>query len=243
MSQSYFPKPERIRLFGDIEADVFELGDDARTVVMISRMPPGAEAPPHEHAEHQIGMCLSGAYRMRVGDEQRDLKALKGAYWVPGGETHGAMNIGSTTAITLDIKRFPKPEQEGQSTPCAPEVRFLDMTPARSIKGGLNLNFFVGPWFEIMLSVLEPDALMPRHAHRGVQIGIGLEGEYRMDVGDETQRFSGNCVYFAPDHIPHMGHNDTDKPATSLNIFIPPRWNLLPKRVRKTIKEKSDAIR
>ncbi|WP_372426698.1 cupin domain-containing protein [Salinarimonas chemoclinalis] len=231
---AYFPEPTRTRLFGEIEADVFRLGDAADTVVMITTMPPGAAAPPHEHAEHQIGMCLSGSYRMRVGDEERRLDALRGAYWARGGEIHGAVNESDVPAVTLDIKRRPQPALEGRATPCPAEARFLDLSAPRTVKGGLELRFFVGPWFEIMLSVLEPGALMPRHAHRGAQIGIGLDGDYAMEVGEETRRFTRHRVYFAPDHVPHMGLNDTDAPATSLNVFIPPRWNLLPRRLRES---------
>lgn len=239
----YFPEPTHTRLFGEIAADIFNLGDEAGTTVMITTMPPGATAPPHQHPEHQIGMCLAGSYRMRVGDEERRLDALSGAYWARGGEIHGAVNDGDTAAITLDIKRMPQPALEGRATPCPEEVRFLELSQPRTVKGGLNLHFFVGPWFEIMLSVLEPGALMPRHAHRGAQIGIGLDGEYAMEVGDETQRFIRHRVYFAPDHIPHMGHNDTSAPATSLNVFIPPRWNLLPKRLRASPEVAVDAAR
>jgi bacilysin biosynthesis protein BacB len=239
----YFPEPVRTRLFGEIEADRYVLDDAAGTIVMITTMPPGASAPPHAHDEHQIGLCLSGSYRVRVGDEERRLDALTGAYWARGGEIHGAVNDGDTPAVTLDIKRLPQPGLEGHATPCLPAARFLDLSEPRTVKGGLELRFFVGPWFEIMLSVLAPQALMPRHAHRGAQIGIGLTGEYAMEVGGETQRFGRNRVYFASDHVPHMGFNDTSADATSLNIFIPPRWNLLPKRLRATSEASADAVR
>lgn len=239
----YFPEPVRTRLFGEIEADLYTLGDDAGTIVMITTMPPGASAPPHAHSEHQIGLCLSGSYRVRVGDEERRIDALAGAYWARGGEIHGAVNDSDMPAVTLDIKRLPQPALEGLSTPCPAQARFLDLSEPRKVKGGLDLRFFVGPWFEIMLSVLEPRALMPRHAHRGAQIGIGLSGEYAMEVGGETQRFTRHRVYFAPDHVPHMGLNDTPDDATSLNIFIPPRWNLLPKRQRTNPEVDADALR
>ncbi|MFN3685722.1 cupin domain-containing protein [Salinarimonas sp.] len=229
----FFPESTRIHLFDGIEADRFELDDEAATVVMITTMQPGAVAPLHKHNEVQIGMCLSGSMRMQIGAEERRLSAFSGAYWARSEELHGAVNDGSEPAITVDIKQLPSAMQDRSVTPCAASERFLGLTPPRSVKGGLELRFFVGPWFEIMLSVLQPGALMPRHSHRGAQIGIGIDGEYAMEVADEVRRFTRHRVYFAPDHTPHMGLNDTQSDATSLNVFIPPRWNLLPKRLRE----------
>lgn len=230
MSQ-YFPVPEQKRLFDTIEARVFKLGDAADTTLLITVMPPGASAPEHHHEEHQIGLCLAGSFTMQVAGETRRLEALREAYWAPGGTPHAAWNDGSEPAITLDIKRRPQAD-ERHVTPAPAGETFIPLSPERTIKGGLGIRFFVGPWFEIMLSHLPPSAIMPRHSHRGIQIGIGVSGAYTMEVADETRSFGRHDVYFAPDHVPHAGYNEGAEDATSLNVFIPPRWNLLPKRLR-----------
>ncbi|SEO37291.1 Cupin domain protein [Methylobacterium sp. ap11] len=211
---------------------VYTLGDPADTSVMIAEVAPGAVVPVHAHDEHQIGLCLRGRFVMEVDGRDHPMPALERAYFAPGGTPHGARNESGTTAVTVDIKRKPIPSEEGQLTRGASGTVVLPLTEARAVKGGLAVSFFVGPWFEIMLSHLAPGAVMPLHTHRGSQIGIGVAGTYTMRVGDEVRTFGPEAVYHAPDHVPHSGWNDEGPAASSLNVFIPPRWNLRPKRER-----------
>lgn len=222
-----FIEPVRSVLFGDIESRIFKFDDVAQTTLMINVMPPGSKAEPHRHDEHQIGLCLSGSFTAIVNGEARAMPPLAQCYWAPGGTLHGGRNDGDEPAITLDIKRLPQP-QDVQLTRCPLHEFFLPLSQAKQIKGGLDLRFFIGPWFEIMHSRLAPGATMPRHAHRGIQIGVGLTGTYTMEVADEARPFGRHDVYFAGEHVPHAGLNHTEQEATSLNVFIPPRWNLLP---------------
>lgn len=226
-----FVQPVRKKLCKGIETDFYELNDSAHTVIMISTMAPGAIAPVHEHEQTQIGMCLSGSFEMTVGDQTQRLNALQNCYWAAGGMPHEGRNNSGAPAITLDIKRDQQ-ATDVQLTAFPMSEIFMEPSKPKSIKGGLDLWFFVGPWFEIMFSNLSPGALMPLHAHRGVQIGIGLTGSYTMEVGNSSQDFRKHDVYFADEHVPHSGFNGTNTDATSLNIFIPPRWNLLPIKER-----------
>lgn len=227
----YFPLPTRKTLFDGAVADVFEIGDRANTTIMIVEMCPGAMVPLHCHREHQIGLCLKGNLTMEVEDQTRQFDALSGAYFARSGVVHGAVNRSDQSALTLDVKIDPHAGETCIST-CAPDVVFMDKTSSKCLKGGLEVSFFVGPWFEIMLSYLPPGALMPRHAHRGIQIGIGVEGSYTMEVDADVRPFGPGDVYVAPEHVPHAGWNMGTLDACSLNLFIPPRWNLLPKRLR-----------
>lgn len=231
MKSGFIPST-RDTLFGHIDSRCYRLGDAANTTLLINVMPPGSATPPHSHDEHQIGLCLSGRLTMNVSGEEQVLDALRTCYWAPSGTLHAGRNDSDQPAVTLDIKRKPQP-QDVQLTHCPSERRFLPLSDSKHIKGGLDLAFFIGPWFEIMHSHLAPGARMPRHAHRGIQIGVGLTGSYSMEVADEARPFGPYDVYFAADHVPHAGHNDTPEGASSLNIFIPPRWNLLPARERE----------
>lgn len=161
------------------------------------------------------------------------LSALEDAYWVPSNVPHSAKNSTPNVIRTLDIKRRKTPLDDARVTPCSKETRLIKVANDRSIKSEIELSFFVGPWFEIMFSDLSPGAVMPRHSHRGVQIGLGITGSYKMEVDGLEQQFMRNSVYFADEHVPHSAVNESGSNATSLNIFIPPRWNLLPKKQRE----------
>ena len=47
------------------------------------------------------------------------------------------------------------------------------------------------------------------------------DGFQHVNIGDVVKREKA-----------HSGWNDESRDATSLNVFIPPRWNLRPKRER-----------
>lgn len=226
-----FVQPIRKTLCEGIETDFYELNDSAHTVIMISIMAPGAVASSHVHDQTQIGMCLSGSFEMTVGAQTQQMDALENCYWVAGGVPHEGRNNSGAPAVTLDIKRDPQ-ATDVQLTEFPLSNIYMVPSKPKSIKGGLDFWFFVGPWFEIMYSTLSSGALMPLHAHRGVQIGIGLTGSYTMTVGENSQDFRQYEVYFADEHVPHSGFNGTKADATSLNIFVPPRWNLLPIKER-----------
>ncbi len=226
-----FILPTRKTLFEGVETELYELNDNAHTVIMISTIAPGAFIPSHEHDQTQIGMCLSGSFEITVASQTQQMDALKNCYWVASGIPHEGRNNSDLHSVTLDIKRDPQ-VTDVQLTDSPMSQTFITPSKPKSIKGGLDFCFFVGPWFEIMYSTLSPGALMPRHAHRGVQIGIGLTGSYTMEVGESSKNFSQNEVYFADEYVPHSGFNGTKADATSLNIFIPPRWNLLPIKER-----------
>ncbi|BAQ46803.1 hypothetical protein ywfC [Methylobacterium aquaticum] len=228
----YFPEGRNIQPFPGVSTSLYALDDPAGTVVMINEVAPGAVVPQHVHDEHQIGLCLRGGFIMEVDGRDYPIPALETAYFAPGGTPHAARNESGATAVTVDIKRKPVPGEEGQLTRSPPGAVALPLTEMRAVKGGLGISFFVGPWFEIMLSSLQPGARMPLHSHRGIQIGIGVSGTYTMQVGEEIRPFGPEVVYHAPEYVPHSGWNDESRDATSLNVFIPPRWNLRPKRER-----------
>lgn len=57
--------------------------------------------PEHSHEHEQLGMCLSGSLRFRVGDETRELGT--GDTWsIPGGVPH-EVHVGPDGAVVIDV--------------------------------------------------------------------------------------------------------------------------------------------
>lgn len=228
-----FVEPEIKKPYEGVRSLVYELGDENETILMVNEIQPHTEVPVHQHDDVQIGLVLEGEMEIAIEGISSQLTALQEAYWVPSNVPHGAKNTTSNVVRTLDIKRRKTALDDAKVTPCSKETRLIKVVSDRSIKSEINLSFFVGPWFEIMLSDLSPGAVMPRHSHRGVQIGLGITGSYTMEVDGFEQQFTRNSVYFADEKVPHSAVNESNANATSLNIFIPPRWNLLPKKQRE----------
>lgn len=228
-----FIEPEVITPFKGVRSLLYKLGDENETILMVNEIDPDTEIPEHHHEDVQIGLVLDGTMEVVINGTKSQLNALEVAYWVPSNAPHSAKNSSPNVIKTLDIKRRKTPLDDVTVTPCNKGTHLIRVANDRKIKSAIDLSFFVGPWFEIMFSDLKPGAVMPRHSHRGVQIGLGITGHYTMEVdGCETQ-FKKDCVYFADENIPHSAVNDSGRDAASLNIFIPPRWNLLPKKQRE----------
>jgi quercetin dioxygenase-like cupin family protein len=57
--------------------------------------------PEHSHDHEQLGMCLSGSLRFRVGDESRELHA--GETWcIPSNVPHD-VRVGPEGAVVIDV--------------------------------------------------------------------------------------------------------------------------------------------
>lgn len=60
----------------------------------------GSAVPPHQHSNEQIGMVVSGAMIMKVGDEETTLSAGDG-YAIPPGVVHSVEILEDAVAIDV----------------------------------------------------------------------------------------------------------------------------------------------
>jgi quercetin dioxygenase-like cupin family protein len=67
----------------------------------VLELDPNSVVPAHQHEHEQLGMCLSGSLRFRVGDETKELRA--GETWsIPSNVPHG-VEVGPDGAVVLDV--------------------------------------------------------------------------------------------------------------------------------------------
>jgi bacilysin biosynthesis protein BacB len=225
----FFPEPEKKSIAPGIESRLFKMNDKSETQIILSNIAPGAILQPHSHTDVQVGMALFGRFVMQVGEQEKILDPLQTAYVAHSNVPHAARNIFNEWAISLDIKHSnPK---NSSAVKYNGDV-FLNLVNDIRLKTGIRMQFFVTPWCEIMLSYIPPGAVMPTHAHDNEQFGIAVKGKYIMRVGEEEETFEYGKIYFSPSNVPHGADNPYSEEAVSLNIFIPPRYNLIPKKIR-----------
>lgn len=70
--------------------------------------------------------------------------------------------------------------------------------------------------------ILKPGAEAPMHNHSEEQMGIVLEGEFEMTIGDETRLLKKGDMYLVPANTTHGGVARADG-AVVLDAFSPPR--------------------
>lgn len=216
----FFPAPQHISSCDGISSYLFDLHDPNQTKILISYLQPDAQLKAHAHSERQMGMALKGSFTIQIDGKEEQLDALKNAYSIPPNISHAAINRSEEVAIGLDIKRSVQQETFPEK-----QDYFIYPEQERTLRTGINMCFFVSSWCEVMLSTIPQHASMPTHQHRGEQIGIAIQGNYIMQVGDEEENFHFGKIYYAPEEVVHGAHNPFEETAVSLNLFLPHRYN------------------
>lgn len=79
---------------------------------------------------------------------------------------------------------------------------------------------------KIMLSYvrIEPNhPLPPLHTHPHEQMGIVIEGEITLTIGQETRKLKKGDAFWVPPNTPHGLAASAKKKAIVLDVFSPPR--------------------
>jgi len=87
---------------------------------------------------------------------------------------------------------------------------------------GCTAHVVWGQQIMFSLLVLQPNLEMSIHSHHHEQMGIILEGEIEVNIGNETKLMKKGDVYLIPSDIPHGGKTHTEK-VMILDAFNPPR--------------------
>ncbi|HZP81731.1 MAG TPA: cupin domain-containing protein [Chthonomonadaceae bacterium] len=99
----------------------------------------------------------------------------------------------------------------------------LSQQPTRTIFPGVTITTAWGD--EVMLSFVRFEyegAVVPEHQHPHEQMGVGLEGEFALTIGDETRLIRAGDSYWIPSNTPHSARS-VQGPARALDIFHPIR--------------------
>jgi quercetin dioxygenase-like cupin family protein len=86
-----------------------------------------------------------------------------------------------------------------------------------------------GERLTIALIELEPDAVVPEHAHDNEQAGIMIEGSFEMRIGDETREIARGDTWCIPPDVPHAVRVGPEG-AVVVEVWVPERddWREIP---------------
>jgi quercetin dioxygenase-like cupin family protein len=78
---------------------------------------------------------------------------------------------------------------------------------------------------------LDPNTVVPEHAHENEQIGVLAAGSLRFRIGDEERDLESGGTWRIPPHVPHAVRTGPDG-AVVVEVFAPPRadWAALARR-------------
>ena len=104
-------------------------------------------------------------------------------------------------------------------------VRVSDL-PSFVLAEGLTLRPLVGKGQMVSFAQYEQDAEAPLHAHVEEQIFIAIEGDFEVQIDDETRMIGPGEAAVIPSWVPHrvIARN---APGFQVDVFCPPRQGLL----------------
>ncbi len=87
---------------------------------------------------------------------------------------------------------------------------------------GIHTRTFWGEHVLLSLLEMEPHGDVPPHSHAHEQMGLVLEGEMEMTIGDETRVVKEGEIFVIPGNVEHSVRVG-DKRTRVLDIFSPVR--------------------
>jgi unsaturated pyranuronate lyase len=78
---------------------------------------------------------------------------------------------------------------------------------------------------------LEPDTVVPEHAHENEQLGVLVAGSMRFRIGEEVRELEVGATWSIPANVPHEVASGPEG-ATAVEVFVPARgdWAALERR-------------
>jgi unsaturated pyranuronate lyase len=104
----------------------------------------------------------------------------------------------------------------------------LGEIPPHRIWDGVLGRVVAGERVTFVVVELDPNAVVPEHAHENEQLGVLAEGSMRFRIGDEERELGPGGTWQIPPHAPHEVTAGPDG-AVAIEVFAPPRgdWDML----------------
>lgn len=99
----------------------------------------------------------------------------------------------------------------------------LEQQPTKTLFPGVVITTAWGE--SLMMSFVRfeyANAQVPTHSHPHEQMGMGLEGQFELVIGEESRIIRTNDSYCIPSNVPHSARS-IGGPARALDIFHPIR--------------------
>ena len=93
---------------------------------------------------------------------------------------------------------------------------------SKEVAPGWLVHFVIGEHMSLSRHTIQPNSVAPMHTHPNEQMGMMLEGEFEMKIGDKTRLLKKGDIYRVPPNVIHGGVTK-GKVASIIEAFSPPR--------------------
>jgi bacilysin biosynthesis protein BacB len=217
----FFPDPQVIKPRPDLELTLFQCGE---ILIQLAAILPGAVFEPHQHPESQMGMLFSGCVEISVDGKKSILEPLQQVYVAATYVPHGSTILSEDGVLGVEMKYLIR-SQSGE--PINEPVEKPIDEPILSLQStiddltGFPCKFGACSWFEIAVLEIPANEKLPRFTTTQEEIGIILNEQLMMKVGEEEKLLEYGSIYYAPAGVTHSGYSTSDKTISLVKIGLP----------------------
>ena len=93
---------------------------------------------------------------------------------------------------------------------------------SKQVAPGWLVHFIIGEHMSLSRHSIDPKSVAAMHTHVNEQMGMILDGEFEMTIGNETRRLKRGDTYRVPPNVVHGGVTH-ERSTSILEAFSPPR--------------------
>ncbi|MHC5676249.1 cupin domain-containing protein [Nostoc sp.] len=209
----FFPEPQTIKIRPDLELTLFQCQE---IVIQLANISPGAIFEPHQHPESQMGMIFNGCVEINVDGKKAILEPFQQVYVAAANIPHGSVILSQETILGVEIKYLIKSQLNEHI-----DEPILNLEPTIDKTTGFPCKFGACSWFQIVILEIPPNEKLPRCTSSTEEIGIILNEQIMMKVGEEEKLLEYGTIYHAPAGVSHSGYNTSDQSISLIKVSLP----------------------
>lgn len=209
----FFPEPQTIKIRPDLELTLFQCQE---IVIQLANISPGAIFEPHQHPESQMGMIFNGCVEINVDGNKAILEPFQQVYVAAANIPHGSVILSEETILGVEIKYLIKPQLNEHI-----DEPILNLEPTIDKTTGFPCKFGACSWFQIAILEIPPNEKLPRCTSSTEEIGIILNEQIMMKVGEEEKLLEYGTIYHAPAGVSHSGYSTSEQTISLIKVSLP----------------------
>ena len=214
---TFFPVPEIIKPRPDLELTLFRCQE---IVIQLANISPGAIFEPHQHPESQMGMLFVGSVEINVDEKKSILNPFQQVYIAGSNVPHGSTILSQDTVLGVEIKYLIGASQVGQIDQQNIDEPILSLQSTIDKTTGFPCKFGACSWFQIVVLEIPAHGKLPAYTSAKNEIGIIINEQIMMKVGEEEKPLEYGSIYHSPAGISHSGYNTSDQTISLVKVSL-----------------------
>lgn len=215
----FFPDPQTIKPRSDLELTLFPCQE---IVIQLANISPGAIFEPHQHPESQMGMLFSGSVEIDVDGKKAILEPFQQVYVAGTNVPHGSVILSQETVLGFEMKYLIESQLDKHI-----DEPIISLQPTIDKTTGFPCKFGACSWFQIAILEIPANEKLPICTTNTEEIGIILNEQIIIKVGEEEKLLEYGSIYYAPPGVSHSGYSTSDKAISLIKVSLPSDTHLV----------------